>query len=192
MGSTGVYTTKPTRQVITEAVTFNDDNGNSGRVLAAATKGGVTYMAWERVYGPNAGTHSNKKFVMGLVILHSRGNGEVVYKEVSEDMGPCEAECPARILDLLSPVEEFACGSGIEWATGWRAKCRKALDKRAKAPGDGAKIKFARAIKFVDGTTHDTFTIHKRGRKVRFAPEGSTYAFYSISNWQQFDFEILS
>lgn len=39
------------------------------------------------------------------------------YKDMDESMGPCESECPERILDLLTPTE-------YEHAKDWRARCR--------------------------------------------------------------------
>ena len=156
-------------------------------------KAAVTYIAWERTYA--AGTESmyaGKTFIMGLVVLHHRREGEFVFKTVSEDMGPCETGCPASILDLLSPVETFAeSGSAHEWATNWRACCRRAIDKRNKAPGNGTTIRFKEPIRFTNGETIDTFTIHKRGRKVRFAPAGGNYAYYRITGWQDRDYEVV-
>ena len=40
--------------------------------------------------------------VFGLVLLTERADGVLYTKPVSEDMGPAEDQCPARILDLLS------------------------------------------------------------------------------------------
>jgi len=40
------------------------------------------------------------------------------YKNMSEDMGPAQSECPESILDLLSPTES-------DWANEWRERCRK-------------------------------------------------------------------
>ena len=45
------------------------------------------------------------------------------YKDMSENMGPNESECPERILKLLSPVEELYTGDGLEWAKAWRDRC---------------------------------------------------------------------
>ena len=192
MGWTGLYTDRPTREILLDELTFADKTG-SARIVKMSTKLHTTYIAWERSYA--AGTKSmyaGKTFIMGLVVLHRRKGGEFIYKTVSEDMGPCEKACPAAILDLLSPVEAFAdpTTSAYEWATNWRAVCRLAIEKRNKAPGDGVTIRFKEPIRFTTGETLDTFTIHKRGRKVRFAPPGGTYSSYCISNWQERDYEI--
>lgn len=192
MGWTGLYTDRPAKEIIVKELTFDDGKGNAGRVVAIATKLNVSYVAWQRTYA--AGTesmYSGKTFTIGMVVLHHRKQGEFVYKEISEDMGPCERQCPAAILDLLSPVEEFAQGECAEWANKWRADCRAAIAKRRQAPGDGATIRFKEPIKFTNGDTISAFTIHKRGRAVRFSVVGDGNAVYRISNWQQREFEIV-
>jgi hypothetical protein len=57
------------------------------------------------------------------------------YRDMSEDKGPCEAECPQPILDLLTPTSS-------EYALAWRARCRETHASRrsdaaatAAAPG---------------------------------------------------------
>jgi len=35
------------------------------------------------------------------------------YKDMTEHMGPCEAECPAAILDLLTPTDAATGSRGI-------------------------------------------------------------------------------
>ena len=67
------------------------------------------------------------------------------YKDMGEEMGPCEAACPAAILDLLTPSESAH-------ALDWRARCRAALAIRAAMPRlrDGATIVFASPIAFAE------------------------------------------
>lgn len=38
------------------------------------------------------------------------------WKDMDETMGPCEADCPRRILELLTPTDN-------EYANDWRARC---------------------------------------------------------------------
>jgi hypothetical protein len=45
------------------------------------------------------------------------------YKDMDESMGPCETDCPAAILDLLTETNS-------EWAKQWRERCRKRLQKK--------------------------------------------------------------
>ena len=106
MGWTGVYSSRPAKEIIAEDLTFANENG-SGRIVKTATKLRVTYVAWERSYA--AGTESmyaGKTFIMGVVVLHSRKDGEFVYKTITEDMGPCESECPASIL-VVCPARVY-------------------------------------------------------------------------------------
>jgi len=116
------------------------------------------------------------------------------YKDMSECMGPVEADCPARILARLSPLEEcYPAGSNsLKWASDWRERCRLNLEraKASKALKPGTKIKFEHPIKFTDGQTIDTFEVFNRGKAVRFKDEwGSTYR---ISGYKQRPFTVLA
>jgi len=193
MGWTGIYTSRPAKEIITKQLTFTNESGTD-RVVAICCKPGVAYIAWERSYAAGQGSmYDRKVFTIGTVVLYHRSQGEFTYKTITEDMGPCEKECPASILGRLSPVEEFAKSgtSSHEWATAWRNDCRKAIDRRAKAPGDGATIRFKQPITFTNGDTVSAFTIHKQGRKIRFSVAGDGYAAYQISGWQQREYEVL-
>jgi hypothetical protein len=64
------------------------------------------------------------------------------YKDMSEDMGPNISNCPASILDLLTPVDEHPISDeSKEWAKKWRERCRKNLNT--------PKIKFGDKIEFL-------------------------------------------
>jgi hypothetical protein len=201
MGATGRYTDKPTKEVIADELNW-ENGGSGGRVVEIAMKPGVAYVAWERWYAATA-TEPEKRFVIGVVVLHSRGDGEVITRVNTEDMGPHEVDCPASILALLSPVEAFAEPStpgnegGYEWATRWRKDCRDNLAKRAIAPSkDGAKIRFKEPIKFTDGQRAGTFRLYKRGRTIRFgiiALDGTEdrWQRYTISNWKTREYEVV-
>src|SRR3546814_15426838 len=58
---------------------------------------------------------------------------------LTENMGPCEADCPAAILDLLSPTEH-------EYALDWRARCRANLAHRARKLADGDRIRLPEPV----------------------------------------------
>ena len=49
------------------------------------------------------------------------------YKDMDESCGPCEAACPERILDLLTPTE-------YAHAIDWRARCRAKIAERKARP----------------------------------------------------------
>jgi len=196
MGWTGIYTTssRPTKEILREEFTWSNENG-SCRVLDIRTKSNVSYVALERTYTKSLanGVPGPMTFVIGVVVLHRRRKREFTFKDISEDMGPYDSQCPACILDLLSPVETFAEPGTIshEYATKWRKRCREMIRLNRFALDDGAMIRFQKPIEFTDGAKSDTFTVHKRGRRTLFRMEGSG-GLYRITRWKERDFEVLS
>ena len=88
------------------------------------------------------------------------------YKDICESMGPCETECPAAILDLLTPT----CNA---YALAWRAACRQAAAARGGKPKlrHGQVLTFAEPIRFADGRTHQSLRVdidERFNRRVRF------------------------
>jgi len=105
-------------------------------------------------------------FVIGLVVLTNWRHGDRLYnfgwKDMSEEMGPCEARAPRRILDLLTPLDEmerrgiFTDGS----ARNWRTRCEENLARRSRLRlKKGMIIRTPHLIRFTDGQEHDTFEI---------------------------------
>ena len=78
---------------------------------------------------------------------------------LTENFGPCEADCPAAILDLLSPTDH-------EYALDWRARCRANLERRARKLADGDRIRLPEPVTFMDGNVAQEFVVCKRGRRV--------------------------
>lgn len=126
-------------------------------------------------YSPDSGykviDHSGKYYalqvpkgdVIGIVALteHHRNHGEtwIYTKMVSEDMGPYEKDCPLRILDKLTPLDEME-GWNNSYAAEWREACRENAALKASQPKlrPGMKIKTASPVEFTGGWTMDTFT----------------------------------
>lgn len=105
------------------------------------------------------------------------------YKDMDESCGPCEDNCPASILDLLTPTDR-------EHALDWRRRCRANLERRARKVEDGDRIKLASALTFSDGHVGDEFIVVKRGRRLSFRnPE--TRLGYSISRFMERDWTIV-
>jgi len=84
------------------------------RIIECATVGGsfggTFYAAVETTTGPGAGE------VWALVCLTRwvpRDFFNYTYKEMTEQDGPTEASCPARVLDLLTPLPE--CSHDETW-----------------------------------------------------------------------------
>ncbi len=56
--------------------------------------------------------------IFGLVVLTTMNDGWLDYKEICEEQGPCECDCPESILSLLSDTSDPE-------ALGWRKRCRE-------------------------------------------------------------------
>jgi hypothetical protein len=133
------------------------------RVLASATKDHVYYAALERVL-----LGSGQRDVFALVQPYRfRGKGynrTLIVKDQDETMGPVDAECPAKILDLLTePLSEYAAQ--------WRAQCRENLRKITERPQVkvGDTLLFEEPLSFYNGRLGvDTFLVASWGKSKRF------------------------
>lgn len=109
------------------------------------------------------------------------------YKDMDETMGPCEAECPVAILDLLTPTTS-------EYANAWRARCRVTVENRTKRPRlrNGWTVVFDEPLTFTNGASHQRLEVAidpKRPRVVRFRPPGGG-GLYRITNLDRLRYEI--
>lgn len=164
MGWTCHYTPpRDERAEIEKLVTFENED-RAMRPVFTTRKGSVWYLAVEVTpktdttdsYGYEADALG--RYVFAAVILTSRNNGEWCYKDMEESMGPCEAQAPQKLLDMLSPTTK-------EYALSWRERCKSnaALTGRKIAHGD--TIQLAEPLTFSDGIERDTFIV----KKERFA-----------------------
>ena len=110
------------------------------RVIDTVRYGTVIYAAVR--------SHDEKE-IFGLVLLAERRGGIVYTKPISEDMGPAEDRCPARILDLLTEPSN-------DYAREWRERCRARLARAH--PRKGQTVTFAKALTFTNDESHSTFT----------------------------------
>lgn len=113
------------------------------------------------------------------------------YKDMDEQMGPCEAACPAAILDLLTPTENAH-------ATEWRARCRAAIAARAvqcarPKPRPGQTIIFDTPLSFGDGIDRSRFEVvayARSHRSVRFR-DPVTGAYCRIPNVKRYAYKLI-
>lgn len=136
------------------------------RVIDTARYGTVIYAAVRA---------RDEQQIFGLVLLAERQGGVLYTKPISEDMGPAEDHCPARILDLLTEPSN-------DWARQWRERCRAHLAK--PRPRDGQTVTFSEPITFTNGQTHSTFTYQGGSR---FHTNG---CLYRITRWRDLDFTV--
>lgn len=101
---------------------WGDHLPNTYRVLETAYKMPMFYAAVETV---NKETGERHVWAAVIKVMHTRGDYGFCYKDMDETMGPCEAHCPTKVLDLLTPTDN-------ENANEWRARCRKNLEVAAE------------------------------------------------------------
>ena len=177
------YTHKDSDQSVKDfmAKQFNyEKDGRSGKILDCAIVKFRTYYAAYEVKAADKPTE-----VIGLVCLlgYAKDYYNFGYKDMTEDMGPCESECPDRILNLLTPTTS-------EYATEWRKRCREAIAKRAvaKRVTPGTLVRFADPLKFTSGATLQTLRFVKGN--IFAAPSGE-WGRFRISRWTQRPYEVV-
>ena len=136
--------------------TFESDHRRLA-VLDSAAKLGTYYAAVESV-----DKATGEREVLAAVCLtqyRKQGfkDGTVFgYKDMDETMGPCESECPVRILDLLTPTTSV-------YANEWRERCRERATKRM--PKIGEAFTLATPLRFTDGAVLSKFRSVKNGNR---------------------------
>jgi hypothetical protein len=87
------------------------------------------------------------------------------YKDISEFCGPVQSECPKRILDKLTPIEEFESLDGfsensLKWAKEWRERCRENIENSKKQKSlfsKGRVVKLENPLNFTNGKKFQYF-----------------------------------
>lgn len=119
-----------------------------------STVGSVLYVAIKRT-----NKTSGDVSVFALVVKTSSNAKEhynFCYKDVCEDMGPVYVDCPARILDQLTPTDD-------KYALEWRKSCRDRLSsgklkrKILAAIKPGCRVIFSQPKKLANGALSSRF-----------------------------------
>lgn len=129
------------------------------KVLASSCAGNRVYYA--AVQELSDGRGGEIFAVVCLVLWNPRSATaeHFGYKDMTEQMGPCEAQCPAAILDLLTPTDN-------EHALDWRRRCRANLALRSRKIEPGARIRLESPLAFTDGHVGNEFIVDRIGRKL--------------------------
>lgn len=156
-------------------------------MLECATIDRTTFYAAMRT------VETGEVWALVTLIRWARGDCNFYYKDMSDSMGPNEVACPARILDLLTPLGECrqadCTGCGICWAREWRTEARQLAD-RAKAASKvkvGEQVRFAREISFQNGVSWTAARF--AGRNMFIGPDGYRYR---LPGWRRREFEVAS
>jgi hypothetical protein len=143
--------------------THDDGSITDRRVVASSCLNNRTYYA--AVQSHDNGMAGDIYAIICLVRWNPRASDGFVfgYKDLDETMGPCEAECPDRILRLLTPTT-------YEYAIAWRRRCQDNLQLRDRPIVDGMRIRLPSPITFTNGYVGDDFIVSKRGAAITLRP----------------------
>lgn len=162
---------------------YEDGSTYAMRVLDSACVGNRVWYAATRVE-----RSGQEPYVIALVCLvrwNPRDKEGLIfgYKDMEESMGPCEAECPERILSKLTPTTN-------EHALEWRERCRARLRLRSRKIEDGMRIKLATPLTFTDGHIGSEFIVVKKGSALSFRPVDG-HDRYGIRNFRSLAYEVV-
>jgi hypothetical protein len=139
---------------------FTHDNGTTAATVISAAAVGSTIYAAIRNHDKTTG----KSYVFCAVILFKNNERDGFgYKDMDESMGPCEVDCPDRIMRLLSPFEELP---NPGYAGDWRKSVATAKTKKAETRSKisrlaiGDKVKLTHPAHFrSSGIEADSLTV---------------------------------
>lgn len=174
MGWTDTY--KPKGEAIAAffyrhgATRWSDDAAHTYQVIDSALVAATTwYAAVERIC-----KKSGTREVFALVFLvrmrrtKEPGAFNFCYKAMSEDMGPNEARCPKRMLDLLTPTSSAS-------AQDWRERCLSYHSHRDAVPriSAGVVLRFSSPLTFgLHGQATEFTVLSATGQQVTCTPSG--------------------
>lgn len=151
----------PIKEFLAETINCENEHGKWLVRDIAVVKMRTAYMAVKIIRRSKATGQlgmASRKVVAFVFLLDYRPyrprqpDYDTGYKDMDESMGPCESECPERILHLLSPTDH-------EYALNWRQRCwdNIACKKRVRLRRD--TVIETRPISFRDGRTRSRFRV---------------------------------
>jgi hypothetical protein len=155
----------------------------TNRCLDVALKLNVCYAAIETIQKETGDREVWAAVYLIRYVRNPFDGMDFGYKDMSEHMGPVQADCPARILDRLTVTDN-------ENALEWRRRCREALSKRM--PAVGTRVRFAEPVHFVDGSEEREFTVVRMGRRRKLL-RGAYGGLFRISQrvWRDREWSVV-
>lgn len=99
---------------------------------------------------------------VNLIRWSPRSEYNFSYKPISEFCGPGDIDCPLRILNLLTPLDDNSDPNG--YARKWREKVSTYWKKRKSLNGSKVVVRVNEPIGFTNGMEYIHFTKH--GNKI--------------------------
>jgi hypothetical protein len=135
-----------------------DGERHTLQVLAAARVANTVYMAIRFTDKASAASYV---FAAVILISNTKRHG-FGYKDMDEGMGPCECDCPDRIMRLLTPITDLP---NPRYAADWRARvaARETEKRRRHARRQslriGSIVTLPSPATFPGGFTASTFRV---------------------------------
>ncbi|MGA8756004.1 MAG: hypothetical protein WB611_06685 [Stellaceae bacterium] len=141
-----------------------DGHTRTWLVLAAARVANTVYMA---VKSTDKATGESYVFAAVILISNTKKHG-FGYKDMDESVGPCQCDCPDRIMRLLTPIDDLP---NPGYAADWRARvearknAKRHQTQRRQSLRVGSIVTLPTAASFRGGITASRFRVaHFRRR----------------------------
>ncbi len=148
----------PIKEFLADRVNCENEHAKWLLLDIAIVKMRTAYMAVEIIRRDkeskqlDMGTRRVVAFVFLLDYRTSESGHDTGYKDMDESMGPCESECPERILRLLTPTSH-------EYALVWRKRCWEAIAERKSLRLEKDAVITTKPISFRDGQIRSRFQV---------------------------------
>lgn len=131
------------------------------RVLDSALVKFVHYAAIERIEKATGNRMVFATVILTKIFKKDRDGFNFCWKDMDESSGPCEDNCPERILNLLT--EPFN-----EYAREWRQRCWAKVEVRKSMPKmvAGLKLVFADPVRFTTGPVAELVVRSVKGQRI--------------------------
>ncbi|HET6285753.1 MAG TPA: hypothetical protein VFG15_03245 [Amycolatopsis sp.] len=162
--------------------------GTDYEIVECATVAGVFYAAVRT-------TTTGEVWALVVLMHRTRGLHNFGYKDLTENMGPVEANAPAKVLDALTSTSN-------ENALEWRRQCEENLTRRAdvrkrlRAITPGVVIQIAGPLRFANGREASRFEcVERAGRATRWsaiAADGTRFGCRLATGWaERYSWDIV-
>lgn len=158
------------------------------KVLKMATKGSVVYAAVE--YHDQEG----ERVVFATVFLTQINSNDYYnfsYKDLDESAGPFESDCPASILNLLTPTDN-------QYANEWRKNCRDNIEsskQKKKNPYSLNNLEVGAKIETRDPRTEEPLILQKYipfgGKRAIWVNESVTFK-YKVETIERMGYKVTA
>lgn len=146
-------------EFLTKRFTSSNEHGTWEVLGCAVVRFRTAYMATKRTFP------GGRTYVFGTVVLLKFFPSEPEYnfgwKEIDESMGPCECECPEKILRMLTPLNDPSNSYANSYVGDWREACwiRINTNKAKTLLKIGMRLRHPDGIRFRDGSVLHEFTV---------------------------------